>query len=86
MDPSQAVYPGYGGQAQYAVQQQAPSGEEFFERYQNSVRTIFTLARDGTLQDIGPQLLGVSQSLLGNAQILGMSHPQVGIKKRADLY
>lgn len=76
MDPSPPGYPGYAGQPQYSVQQQAPPMEEFFDRYSNQVRTIFTLARDGTLQDVAAQLLSVSQSLLGNAQLLGRKQTQ----------
>lgn len=71
MDPSQAAYSVYAPQPQYTAQQQLPSVEEFFDRYQNQVRTVFTLAREGSLQDIGAQLLSISQTLLGNAQILG---------------
>jgi hypothetical protein len=71
MDPSQAAYSAYAPQTQYATQQQAAPIEEVFDRYQNQIRTIFTLARDGSLQEIAPQLLGISQYLLGHAQGLG---------------
>lgn len=75
MDPTQA-YSAYTTQPQYAAQQQMPSIDEFFDRYQNQVRTVFTLAREGSLQDIGPQLLSISQTLLGNAQVLGEKQPR----------
>jgi hypothetical protein len=71
MDPSQAAYSSYAPQPQYEQPQRAPPVEEVFESYQNQVRSVFSLARDGSLQDIGPQLLSISQTLLGNAQVLG---------------
>ena len=71
MDPSQAAYSAYAPQAPYATQQQAAPVEELFDRYQYQIRTIFTLARDGSLQDVAPQLLSISQYLLGHAQALG---------------
>lgn len=71
MDPSQ--YSAYAPQPQYPAQQpqQQTSVEEVFERYQNQVRSIFSLVREGSLQDIAPQLLNISNYLLGNAQVLG---------------
>ena len=72
MDPSQSgAYTAFVQQHQYPTQQQAPPIDQGFDRYQNQVRTIFTLARDGVLRDIGTPLLEISQYLLGNAEALG---------------
>lgn len=72
MDPSQAgAYAAYVQQPQYQAQQQAPPIDQNFDRYQAQIRTVFTLARDGALRDVGPQLRDVSQYLLGHAEMLG---------------
>lgn len=72
MDPSQsATYNPYAQQPQYTPQLQIPSDEQAFESYQAQVRNIFTLARDGSLRDVGARLLEISQYLLGNVEALG---------------
>ena len=72
MDPTQSsAYTAYLQQPQYPPQQQAQPVDQAFDRYQNQIRTIFTLARDGALRDIGGQLLEISHYLLGNAEALG---------------
>ena len=71
MDPTQSgAYAGYVQQPQYQAQPQ-PSIDQAFDRYQNQIRTIFTLARDGSLRDVGGQLLEISHYLLSNAEALG---------------
>lgn len=72
MDPSQpGVYHPYVQQAQFAPQLQVLSDEQRLENYHLQVRNIFTLARDGALQNVGAHLLEVSQYLLGNVEALG---------------
>lgn len=76
MDPSHpAAYTAYPQQAHYAPQQQAQTTDEAFERYQTQVRTIFTMAHECSLRDVGTQLLEISQYLLGNAEGLGENPP-----------
>ncbi|KAK3705017.1 hypothetical protein LTR37_013534 [Vermiconidia calcicola] len=78
MDPSQSGgYPTYSQQTQYQSQpQQQPHTQpvdQAFERYQTQIRSIFTLARDGALRDVGSPLLDISHYLLGNAEVLGLT-------------
>lgn len=73
MDPSQSAQAGaYATYApQYTPQQQAQPNDQGFDRYYAQVRTIFTLARDSSLRDVGQQLLEISHYLLGNSEVLG---------------
>lgn len=72
MDPSQQVpYNPYMQQAQYTPQLQLHSEEQRLDNYHLQLRNIFTLARDGALQNLGTHLLEVSQYLLGNVETLG---------------
>jgi hypothetical protein len=58
--------------SQQQHQQSGPGYDQAFNDYQTRVRTIFTWVHDGTLRDVGQQLLQISQYLLGNAEALGM--------------
>ena len=58
-------------QTQYTVQQPEQSADQAFNAYNQNVRSIFLQARDGTLHDVGQQLLQISQYLLGNVEALG---------------
>ena len=72
MDPSQTgTYNPYAQQTQYTPLAPISPDEQPFENYHVQIRNIFTLARDGTLRDIGVRLLDVSQYLLGNVEALG---------------
>lgn len=77
LDSSQsAVYSAYSQQSQYTpTQPQQPSDsiDQAFSRYQSSIRTIFTRAREGDLRSTPEQLLQISQYLLGSAEGLGES-------------
>jgi len=72
MDPIQPPdYNPYAQQTQYPAQAQVSANEQPFDNYQNQMREIFTLVRNGSLRDVGPRLLEVSQYLLGNVEPLG---------------
>lgn len=76
LDPTQsAAYPAYSQQHQYPApaqpQQSTESIDQAFSRYQTSIRTIFTRAREGDLRNMPEQLLQISQYLLGSAEGLG---------------
>ena len=72
MDSAQPPdYNPYGQQAHYPAQEQVSTNEQPFDNYQNQMRHIFTLVRNGSLHDVGPRLLEVSQYLLGNVEPLG---------------
>lgn len=74
IDPSQSgSYAAYSQQPQYGSQQPAQSVDQAFNDYQSHVRSIFTAVRDGTLRDVGQQLMQISQYLLGNTEALGES-------------
>ncbi|KAF2764124.1 hypothetical protein EJ03DRAFT_40439 [Teratosphaeria nubilosa] len=74
IDPTQAsAYATYTQQSQYNSSQSTSSGDQAFNEYQQRVRSIFTMVREGTLRDIGTHLLQISQYLLGNAEALGLT-------------
>ncbi|KAK3111563.1 hypothetical protein LTR53_013066 [Teratosphaeriaceae sp. CCFEE 6253] len=74
--PQAATYASYSQQTQqtqYTVQQPEQSADQAFNAYNQNVRSIFLQARDGTLHDVGQQLLQISQYLLGNVEALGLT-------------
>ncbi|KAK5163486.1 uncharacterized protein LTR77_010668 [Saxophila tyrrhenica] len=77
IDPSHgAQYQNYvqqQPQPQYQQIQQQPTLDQGFDRYNDQIRTIFILARDGALRDVGGHLLDVSSYLIGNAEQLGLT-------------
>ncbi|KAK3671021.1 hypothetical protein LTR78_009139 [Recurvomyces mirabilis] len=87
MDPAQsAAYASYQQQQQQQQQhqqqaqqyaqpqrQEAQAVDQGFNDYQSRVRTVFTLAQEGSLGDIGQHLLHISQYLLGNCEALGLT-------------
>ncbi|KAK3614127.1 hypothetical protein LTR56_027459 [Elasticomyces elasticus] len=80
IDPSQpgtyATYsqqPQPSHQPQYAVQPPEQSADEAFVAYNSNIRSIFGQVREGTLRDVGQQLLQISQYLLGNVETLGLT-------------
>ena len=77
MDPAQPPdYNPYAQQANYPAAQ-ISADEQPFDNYQNQMRQIFTLVRNGSLHDVGPRLLEVSQYLLGNVEPLGEDRRQL---------
>lgn len=75
MDPSQSgAYASYAQQSNYTTQTSAQNVDQAFNEYQARIRSIFTMAREGTLRDIGTHLLQISQYLTGNAEALGAFH------------
>lgn len=75
MDPTQsAAYATFAQQPQYNPQQPAAPVDHAFDRYQNQVRNIFSLTNNGSLRDVGTQLLEISYYLLPNAEALGEQH------------
>ncbi|KAK5720581.1 hypothetical protein LTR17_014837 [Elasticomyces elasticus] len=83
LDPSQpSTYATYSQQTQqtqapqqqqYAVQPPEQSADEAFVAYNSNIRSIFGQVREGTLRDVGQQLLQISQYLLGNVETLGLT-------------
>ncbi|KAI7539547.1 hypothetical protein KC331_g9688 [Hortaea werneckii] len=74
IDPSQGgQYAAYSQQPQYTAQQQTRTVDQAFNEYQTRIRSIFTLVRDGTLRDVGTNLIQISQYLMGNAEALGLT-------------
>lgn len=72
IDPSQGgQYAAYAQQPQYTAQQPTRTVDQAFNEYQTRIRSIFTLVRDGTLRDVGTNLIQISQYLMGNAEALG---------------
>jgi hypothetical protein len=51
-----------------------------FDDYEHRIRTIFSLAREGSLRDVADQLVGVSRYLLENVENLGLT------RDHAELY
>ncbi|RMY67854.1 hypothetical protein D0864_11485 [Hortaea werneckii] len=74
IDPSQGgQYAAYAQQPQYTAQQPTRTVDQAFNEYQTRIRSIFTLVRDGTLRDVGTNLIQISQYLMGNAEALGLT-------------
>ncbi|KAK0285122.1 hypothetical protein LTR35_005324 [Friedmanniomyces endolithicus] len=77
MEPSQpGPYETYHQQhqpPQYSGEPSGQSNDQDLDAYTANVRSIFSHVRDGALRDIGQQLLQVSQYLLGNVEMLGLT-------------
>ncbi len=74
MDPGQAAqYQAYVQQPQYPPVPQQPTFDQGFDRYNDQIRTIFTLAHDGSLRHIDNHLLEVAAYLIGNAENFGLT-------------
>ncbi|KAK1816249.1 hypothetical protein LTR12_009331 [Friedmanniomyces endolithicus] len=77
MEPSQpGPYETYHQQPQppqYVGEPSGQSADQDLDAYTANVRKIFSHVRDGALRDIGQQLLQISQYLLGNVEMLGLT-------------
>ncbi|KAK0928326.1 hypothetical protein LTR91_001360 [Friedmanniomyces endolithicus] len=77
MEPSQpGPYETYHQQPQppqYVGEPSGQSADQDLDAYTANVRSIFSHVRDGALRDIGQQLLQISQYLLGNVEMLGLT-------------
>ncbi|WPH03525.1 Hypothetical protein R9X50_00640500 [Acrodontium crateriforme] len=80
MDPSSGAYTtaAFTPQSGYGIPQQPPpqasaAVEQGFNDYQARVRSIFTRVTEGSLRDINIMITEVSQYLLGNVEVLGLT-------------
>lgn len=55
----------------YESQTPVPSIDQIFRDYQTRIRTVFTLAYEGSLRGIDTHLLQIAERLLGSAEALG---------------
>jgi hypothetical protein len=78
-DPSQqtsGTQPAYGQQQQLASYptNQAANFEAVFGSYHDGLRRAFETIRDGNLAGSGQMVIGVSEWLVSNAEMLGKAH------------